>query len=78
LPSAPPVPTSPAGPAPGPPGRVRTEAQLRDEQRANIIAALEAARWRVSGPGGAADLLGLRPTTLADRMRRLGIRRPVA
>jgi PAS domain S-box-containing protein len=76
--SPPPVPAAPARTLPGPPGRVRTEAQLRDEQRANIIAALEAASWRVSGHGGAAELLGLRPTTLADRMRRLGIRRPVA
>jgi transcriptional regulator with GAF, ATPase, and Fis domain len=59
-------------------GHIRTEAELRDEQRANITAALEAARWRVSGRGGAAELLGLRPTTLADRMRRLGIRRPAA
>lgn len=66
-----------ADPTPVSPGRVRTEVQLRDEQRANIVAALEAARWRVSGRGGAAELLGLRPTTLADRMRRLGIRRPV-
>jgi PAS domain S-box-containing protein len=63
-------------PVPSAPGRVRTEAELRDEQRANIIAALEAAGWRVSGRGGAAELLGLRPTTLADRMRRLRIRRP--
>jgi transcriptional regulator with GAF, ATPase, and Fis domain len=73
-----PVAAARPGPPPAAPGRIRTEGQLREEQRANIVAALEAARWRVSGRGGAAELLGLRPTTLADRMRRLGIRRPVA
>ncbi len=54
----------------------RTEAQMRDEQRANLKAALEAARWRVAGKGGAADLLGIRPSTLTDRMKTLQISRP--
>jgi transcriptional regulator with GAF, ATPase, and Fis domain len=58
------------------PGAIRTDADLRAEQRASILAALAATGWRVSGAGGAAALLGVRPTTLADRMRRLGIRRP--
>ncbi|MCC5867749.1 MAG: sigma 54-interacting transcriptional regulator [Gammaproteobacteria bacterium] len=53
-----------------------TEADLRSFERDNLVAALEAADWRVSGPGGAAELLGLRPTTLADRIRRMGIDRP--
>jgi len=30
----------------------------------------------VSGAGGAADLLGIKPTTLADRIRTFGIRKP--
>jgi PAS domain S-box-containing protein len=67
------------GPAPGvapAPAAIRTDADLRAEQRASILAALAAAGWRVSGTGGAAELLGVRPTTLAARMRRLGIRRP--
>ena len=37
---------------------------------------MQAARWRISGTGGAAELLGIRPTTLADRMRALGIEKP--
>jgi len=53
-----------------------TEAGMRDQQRANLVAALEAARWRIAGKGGAAELLGIRPSTLADRMKTLGIRRP--
>jgi transcriptional regulator with GAF, ATPase, and Fis domain len=34
------------------------------------------AQWRVSGPSGAAKLLGVKPTTLADRMKKLGLRKP--
>jgi PAS domain S-box-containing protein len=53
-----------------------TEQEMREFQKKNTIAALEQANWRVSGAGGAADLLGIRPTTLADRIRVLGIRKP--
>jgi transcriptional regulator with GAF, ATPase, and Fis domain len=49
---------------------------MRDQQRANLVAALEAAGWRVSGKAGAAELLGIRPSTLTDRMKTLKIRRP--
>ncbi len=53
-----------------------TDSQMRDQQRANLVAALEAAGWRVSGKAGAAELLGIRPSTLTDRMTTLKIRRP--
>ena len=53
-----------------------TETAMREQQRVNILAALEAAGWRISGHGGAAELLGVRPTTLSDRMRALRISRP--
>jgi transcriptional regulator with GAF, ATPase, and Fis domain len=49
---------------------------MRVFQKKNTIAALKQADWRVSGPGGAADLLGIKPTTLADRIRTLGISKP--
>jgi len=52
-----------------------TEQEMREFQKKNTIAALEQAAWRVSGAGGAADLLGIKPTTLADRIRVLGIRK---
>ncbi|MEM8981622.1 MAG: sigma 54-interacting transcriptional regulator [Pseudomonadota bacterium] len=54
----------------------RTEDQMKTLVRTNLIAALTAADWRVSGKGGAAALLGIRPTTLSDRMRSMNIRRP--
>ncbi len=53
-----------------------TEQEMRQFQKENTIAALKKANWRVSGPGGAADLLGIKPTTLADRLRTLGVRKP--
>lgn len=45
-------------------------------ERDNLIAAMEAAGWRVSGDNGAADLLGIKPTTLASRLKALDIGRP--
>ena len=53
-----------------------TEAALRELERQNIERALTLAAWRVSGPNGAAKLLGVKPTTLADRMRKFKIAKP--
>jgi len=55
--------------------RVRTDEQLRDAERNNLLAALNKTRWKVYGPGGAAELLGIKPGTLAARMKKLGLRR---
>ena len=55
---------------------VLTEKDMREFQRANIVRALERANWKVSGNGGAAELLGVKPTTLADRIRSYKIERP--
>ena len=57
-------------------GSFLTAAELRDHERLNLATALEHAGWRVSGAGGAAELLGLKPTTLAYRMKALGIEKP--
>ena len=51
-----------------------TERELRIRERANLIEALRRATGRVSGIGGAADLLGLRPSTFASRVKVFGIR----
>jgi transcriptional regulator with GAF, ATPase, and Fis domain len=53
---------------------IRTDELVRLE-RDNIVAALEHARWKVSGAGSAAELLGMNPNTLSSRMRALGIKR---
>ncbi|GLS43752.1 sigma 54-interacting transcriptional regulator [Methylobacterium brachythecii] len=57
-------------------GRPATEGERRARDRADIEAALAACGGKVFGAGGAAELLDLKPTTLASRMKVLGIRRP--
>jgi transcriptional regulator with GAF, ATPase, and Fis domain len=49
---------------------------LRDSERALILATLGATGWVIGGSKGAATQLGVKRTTLIDRMRRLGIQRP--
>jgi transcriptional regulator with GAF, ATPase, and Fis domain len=49
---------------------------LHDTERAHIIAVLERSAWTIEGRGQAAERLGLNPSTLRNRMRKLGIRRP--
>ena len=63
-----------AAPTPGAP--VELERRAPEVSRADILGALEASGWRVSGPHGAARRLGLKPTTLEARMKKLGIARP--
>jgi PAS domain S-box-containing protein len=53
-----------------------TEKELKLQQRDNMRRALEHANWRIAGKGGAADLLGLKPSTLVDRMRAFGLEKP--
>ncbi len=68
-----PIGPEPPRPAIAPAESVLTEAQRRDRDRSNILAALAASANRVSGPSGAAALLGMKPTTLASRIKALGI-----
>jgi DNA-binding NtrC family response regulator len=49
---------------------------LIEAQRRALLVALRRTHWRISGPGGAAELLGLKPTTLYAKMKKLGIRSP--
>jgi chemotaxis protein methyltransferase CheR len=58
--------------AAGPPALVRLDAV----ERAHIRRVLEACDWKIDGTGHAAETLGLNPSTLRSRMRKLGIRRP--
>jgi formate hydrogenlyase transcriptional activator len=50
--------------------------KLIDVEREHIRGVLENTRWRIRGNGGAADRLGLKPTTLETRMVKLGLQRP--
>ena len=49
---------------------------LRSLQIEHIRATLESTNWRIRGTGGAAERLGLKPTTLETRMAKLGVTRP--
>ncbi|MGO8699666.1 MAG: sigma 54-interacting transcriptional regulator [Limisphaerales bacterium] len=49
---------------------------LRQHERENVLAALEKTRWKIHGPGGTAELLGIKPTTLISRIKKLGLKRP--
>jgi transcriptional regulator with GAF, ATPase, and Fis domain len=57
---------------------VLPDAEVRRLERENIQAALRQCGGRIRGSGGAAELLGLKPTTLASRIKTLGIRKPTA
>jgi transcriptional regulator with GAF, ATPase, and Fis domain len=50
--------------------------RLIDVERDHIRTVLESTGWRIRGASGAADRLGLRPTTLETRMAKLGLKRP--
>ncbi|WP_412852618.1 sigma-54 interaction domain-containing protein [Ectothiorhodospira shaposhnikovii] len=61
----------------GPGAGGQTFPTLEQVQRAHIEAALVRTRGRISGPAGAANLLGLNPNTLRSKMRKLKVRRAV-
>jgi len=54
----------------------RRSATLVEVEKEHIRAVLNGTGWRIRGAGGAADRLGMKPTTLETRMAKLGLRRP--
>ena len=65
---------SPAGSVAQP--KFLTEAELERFERDNLVLALEAANWKISGRDSAAELLGVKPTTLLSRMTKWGLKKP--
>ena len=68
-------------PAPAPGGNdsetpILTEAEVRQHKQHNLLAALTKAGWKIHGEGGAAELLGVKPTTLISRIKKLGMKKP--
>ena len=45
-------------------------------QRNHILQVLVQCDWKISGPKGAAEILDLKPSTLTDKMTKLGIKKP--
>jgi formate hydrogenlyase transcriptional activator len=50
---------------------------LADVERRHILDVLDTTGWRITGRGGASEILGLKRTTLQSKMKKLGIKRPV-
>jgi transcriptional regulator with GAF, ATPase, and Fis domain len=74
---------APAGPAAprtekGPEPEILSDAELRQRERDNVLAALNKTGWKIHGPGGTAELLGVKPTTLISRLKKLGLKKPSA
>jgi PAS domain S-box-containing protein len=57
----------------GTPQAILTDDEIREHERNNILTALKASGGKVFGKGGAAELLAVKPTTLASRIKSLGI-----
>lgn len=74
--STPAVLTQSTDPAPKTEEILLTEADMHEFQKRNLLLALKQADWKVSGPGGAAELLEVKPTTLADRIKTFGVKKP--
>lgn len=53
-----------------------TEVEVECFERDNLVRVLEAANWKISGPDSAAELMGVKPTTLLSRMTKWGLKRP--
>jgi transcriptional regulator with GAF, ATPase, and Fis domain len=68
------LPSPPALALEPPESPVMSEAEMRRREQENLLNALRLAGGKVYGAGGAAELLGVPPTTLASRLRKLGTR----
>ena len=55
---------------------ISSNLSLEDVERRHILGVLQKSGWRLTGPGGAAGVLGLKRTTLQSKMKKLGIKRP--
>jgi DNA-binding NtrC family response regulator len=53
-----------------------TDAEMRRRERENLFAVLQRTGWKIKGVDGAAELLGLKPTTLLSRIEKMGLKRP--
>jgi len=53
-----------------------TDAEIRLREKENMLLVLDHSNWKISGAGGAAQLLGVKPSTMAYRMKVCGIEKP--
>jgi transcriptional regulator with GAF, ATPase, and Fis domain len=74
--SPPPALSSPARPVAETGLDYFTEAEMKGRERNNLLAVLTKTGWRIKGADGAAELLGVKPTTMLSRMKTMGLKRP--
>jgi len=58
------------------PSQFLTEAEMQRRERENLLLVLQRANWKIKGPDGAAELMGVKPTTLLARMKKWGLKKP--
>ncbi|MGB7747492.1 MAG: hypothetical protein WBN75_09415, partial [Verrucomicrobiia bacterium] len=52
-----------------------TETEMLQRERSNLARVLEKANWKIKGPDGAAELMGIKASTLLARIKKLGLQR---
>ncbi|HTZ47293.1 MAG TPA: sigma 54-interacting transcriptional regulator [Verrucomicrobiae bacterium] len=57
-------------------GATKNQRGVEEVERDYFCQVLESTRWKIRGAGGAAEVTGLKPTTLEARLKKLGIERP--
>jgi chemotaxis protein methyltransferase CheR len=73
------VPSRPAAPAKSDAEpEFLTEAELQRRERKNLMIVLEKTHWKIKGENGAAELLGVKATTLKARIKKMGLKRPAS
>jgi len=75
------VPSCPSGDPPqvirqDPKKNILTEEEMKLHDRQNILNALNRCGWEIAGSNGAAEILGIRSTTLHSKIKKMGIKRP--
>ena len=75
-----PIQTPASMPSPKPPTgeepEFLTEAELQIRERDNMLCILQKTNWKIKGQDGAAELLGIKPTTLLSRLDKWGLKKP--
>jgi hydrogenase-4 transcriptional activator len=53
-----------------------TEIEVQQRERENLLVVLDKTGWKIKGADGAAELLGVKATTLLSRIKTMGLKRP--
>ncbi len=56
---------------------ILSEMEMRQKEQENILAALTKCNWKIYGDRGASELLGIKPTTLSARIKKMSLKKPI-